>query len=120
MKDLTLTPMKFVNKGWGGELWVVNRDYCGKVLYFHKDKRLSWHYHIKKEEVFWLSSGKLRLLYNWDDDIEKAQETLLLPGSHFEIPVGLRHQMIALEDSILIEFSTHHEDSDSIKVIKGD
>ena len=33
---------------------------------------------------------------------------------------GTRHQMLALEDAELFEFSTQHFDSDSNRVIPGD
>ena len=55
-----------------------------------------------------------------DDDIEKANELILEPGQNFHVYRGLRHRMIALEDSELFEFSTEHFDSDSYRVIKGD
>lgn len=114
-------PIKEVSKGWGSEVWIVNNDqFCGKILYFEKDKRLSWHFHRLKSECFFLSSGKLLIKYGNDDDITQAQEEVLEPGECFDVPVGLRHQMIALEESYLFEFSTHHEDSDSIRIIKGD
>jgi len=41
-------------------------------------------------------------------------------GDKFHVPVGMRHQMYALEDTELFEFSTEHFDSDSIRVIPGD
>jgi quercetin dioxygenase-like cupin family protein len=41
-------------------------------------------------------------------------------GDIFHVPTGLRHRLLALEDSEIMEFSTHHEDSDSIRVEKGD
>jgi len=41
-------------------------------------------------------------------------------GDKFEVPVGLRHQMVALEDTELFEFSTQHFDEDSCRLIKGD
>ena len=47
-------------------------------------------------------------------------ETLLTPGDAFEIPRGRRHQMTALEDSELFEFSTEHFEDDSYRVEKGD
>jgi len=113
--------MKFVKKGWGHELWIVNKpEYCGKLLFFEKNKRCSWHFHKIKDEVFYLQSGKLLVKYSDDDDIEKAQEKTLEPGDNFYIKTGLRHQMIALEDSELFEFSTQHFDSDSNRIIKGD
>jgi len=45
---------------------------------------------------------------------------VLTPGEKFHIPVGMRHQMVALNDTELFEFSTQHFDSDSYRVIKGD
>lgn len=113
--------IKRVDKGWGYELWIANKpQYCGKLLHFEKGKRCSWHYHRIKEETFFLGNGEIRLLVGWDDDLTKAQEVLLNPGDRYEIPVGLRHQMIALQESDLYEFSTEHFDEDSIRVIKGD
>ena len=38
----------------------------------------------------------------------------------FAVPKGLRHQMEALEDSDLFEFSTHHDEADSIRISQGD
>ena len=113
--------MKYVKKGWGFERWIVNCEkYCGKLLFFNKDKRCSWHYHKIKDEVFYLQSGLMKVYYSDDDDLENAEEKLLVPGQNFHVYTGLRHQMIALEDSELFEFSTQHFDEDSYRVIKGD
>ena len=113
--------MKSVKKGWGHELWIVNKpEYCGKLLFFKKDKRCSWHHHKIKDEVFYLQSGKMIVKYSDDDDIEKAKEKILEPGQNFHIYIGLRHQMIALEDTELFEFSTQHFDEDSYRIKKGD
>jgi quercetin dioxygenase-like cupin family protein len=122
MSTLNKTPeMKFVKKGWGYEKWIVNKsEYCGKLLYFIRDKRCSWHYHELKDEVFYLQSGKMLVKFSDQDDITKAEELVLNPGDNFYIWRGLRHQMIALEDSELFEFSTEHFDSDSHRVLKGD
>ncbi len=113
--------IKFVSKGWGFEKWIVNNEeYCGKLLYFVKDKRCSWHYHKLKDEVFYVQSGKLLVKYSNNDDYEGANQLVLKPGDHFHVYRGLRHQMIALEDTELFEFSTQHFDSDSYRIIKGD
>jgi len=113
--------MKFVPKGWGFEKWIVNcEEYCGKLLYFVKDKRCSWHYHELKDEVFYVQSGKMKVLFSEQDDIEKADEIILSRGDNFHVYTGLRHQMIALEDTELFEFSTQHFDTDSYRIIKGD
>ena len=113
--------IKFVSKGWGFEKWIVNcEEYCGKLLYFVKGKRCSWHYHKLKEEVFYIQSGKIIVKYSDDDDIEKSDTQILEKGDNFHIYRGLRHQMIALEDTELFEFSTQHFDSDSHRILKGD
>lgn len=117
----TSSQIKFVPKGWGFEKWIVNNEeYCGKLLYFVKGKRCSWHYHVLKDEVFYLQSGEMIVKYSDDDDIEGAEELILKPGDNFHIYRGLRHQMIALQDSELFEFSTQHFDSDSHRIVKGD
>ena len=113
--------IKHVDKGWGHEKWIVNKEsYCGKLLYFNAGKKCSWHYHILKDEVFYLQSGKMLVKYSDGDDIEKAHELILEPGQNFHVYRGLRHRMIALEDSELFEFSTQHFDSDSHRIQKGD
>ena len=113
--------MKFVEKGWGHELWIVNKpEYCGKLLYFTEGKRCSWHYHKIKDEVFYLQSGKLLVKYSDEDSLDEAKEKVLEAGQNFHVYTGLRHQMIALEESELFEFSTEHFDSDSYRIEKGD
>ena len=117
----TSLPIKFVSKGWGFEKWIVNnKEYCGKLLYFVKGKKCSWHYHKLKDEVFYVQSGKLLVKYSNRDDYENANQLVLKPGDNFHVYRGLRHQMIALQDTELFEFSTQHFDEDSYRIIKGD
>ena len=113
--------MKLVTKGWGYEKWIVNKpEYCGKLLFFNKGKRCSWHYHKLKDEVFYLQTGKVVLKYSTEDDLDGSSSVILSAGDHFHVPIGLRHQMIAVEDSELFEFSTEHFDSDSYRIERGD
>jgi quercetin dioxygenase-like cupin family protein len=117
----TSLEIKFVPKGWGFEKWIVNCDrYCGKLLYFVKGKRCSWHYHRIKDEVFYVQSGKLLVKFSENDDISRAKEIVLNAGDNFHVYPSLRHQMIALEETELFEFSTQHFDSDSYRITKGD
>ena len=117
----TSLPIKLVPKGWGYEKWIVNTEkYCGKLLYFDQGKRCSWHYHKIKDEVFYIQTGKLLVKYSDDDDLENADEVILNQGDNFHVYAGLRHQMIALENTDMFEFSTQHFDSDSYRIIKGD
>jgi mannose-6-phosphate isomerase-like protein (cupin superfamily) len=117
----TSLPIKFVSKGWGFEKWIVNcAEYCGKLLYFVKDKKCSWHYHKLKDEVFYVQSGKILVKYSENDDLGGSREVVLSPGENFHVYSGLRHQMIALQDTELFEFSTQHLDEDSYRIVKGD
>ena len=113
--------IKFVPKGWGFEKWIVNgNEYCGKLLYFVKGGKCSWHYHILKDETFYIQSGKLILRYGECDDLANAYEIILNAGDKFHIYRELRHQMEALEDTQLFEFSTQHFDEDSYRLERGD
>ena len=58
--------------------------------------------------------------YSDGDNIKHAKELILETGENFHVYTGLRHQMIALENSELFEFSTQHFDEDSYRIIKGD
>ena len=75
-------------------------------------------YHILKDETFYIQSGKILLKYSESDT--PMFEKILVPEDSFHIYRGLRHQMIALEDTELFEFSTQHFDSDSHRLEKGD
>jgi|TARA_B100000513_G_C11853210_1_gene170115 quercetin dioxygenase-like cupin family protein len=118
---MTSSEIKIVPKGWGYEKWIVNTDeYCGKLLHFIKGKKCSWHYHKLKDETFYLQEGKLLVKYSDNDNLDEANEVILERGDKFHVYRGLRHQMFAMEDTDMFEFSTQHFDSDSHRIIKGD
>jgi len=114
---------KYVSKGWGYEKWLVNKtEYCGKLLFFFKNKKCSWHYHKLKDETFYIQSGKIKLFWSDDnnDDIKHANVRILEKGDIWHVHRGQRHQMVAIEDTELFEFSTEHFDEDSYRIEKGD
>ena len=118
---MTSSEIKIVPKGWGYEKWICNtEEYCGKLLHLIKGKKCSWHYHKIKDEVFYIQSGKILVKYSDDDSLDAAKERVLEKGDNFHVYTGLRHQMIALEDTELFEFSTQHFDEDSYRLLKGD
>lgn len=111
----------FKSKGWGGELWVVNtREYCGKILVFQSSRKCSWHYHKKKTETFHVLEGLVQILTGISNDLSMADSRFLSPGESLHIPVGIRHQIVAVEDSKVLEISTFHQEDDSYRLIKGD
>ena len=74
MKTPTTQEIKFVPKGWGYEKWIHNSKlYCGKLLFFVKGRKCSWHFHKLKDEVFYVQSGKILVRYGETDDINKSK-----------------------------------------------
>ena len=104
-----MTKHKEVQKAWGKETWIVNRDYCGKKLVLKKGFRCSIHYHKKKDETFYIIKGKVLM------ETDGKKQTML-PGDSIHITPMLKHRFTGLENSEIMEFSTHHEDEDSYRV----
>jgi quercetin dioxygenase-like cupin family protein len=100
-----------VQKTWGKEIWMANTElYCGKMLHVTKGRRCSMHYHENKDETFYFAEGRLLLEVEGDKFLVKKGDSpvRLLPGA--------KHRFSALEDSVIIEISTHHKDSDSYRI----
>lgn len=109
-----------VPKGWGHELIIVNTPkYCGKILHFHAGGKFSMHYHLLKEETWYIASGRFRFLYI-DTKDATIYETTLSVGDVVTNYVGQPHQIICEEEGDIFETSTEHFDSDSYRVFKGD
>jgi mannose-6-phosphate isomerase-like protein (cupin superfamily) len=115
------SPIHVEPKGWGREVWIANNtQYCGKILEIRKGKRCSLHFHKVKTESFYLRSGHLRLRVKESASAAVVREFDLYQGECMDVSPGLVHQMEALEDSELFEFSTQHFESDSYRIVKGD
>jgi mannose-6-phosphate isomerase-like protein (cupin superfamily) len=109
-----------VPKGWGEELIIENNEmYCGKLLIFKKGCRFSMHYHLIKDETWYVDKGEF--IYRWiDTESAETIEQKLKPGDVVRQRVGQPHQLIALTDGTVFEVSTQHFDEDSYRVVKGD
>lgn len=106
----------YVEKSWGHEDWIWNGRYCGKKLFVEKNKECSFHYHKIKDEVIYLESGKVLLTYGWDEDLNFAATLTMTPDMAFHVPPGMWHKFRGLEESTLLEFSTHHSDKDVVRL----
>ena len=109
-----------VPKGWGEELIIENNDmYCGKLLIFKEGCKFSMHYHLIKDETWYVNEGEF--IYRWiDTDTAETIEQKLKVGDVVRQRVGQPHQLIALTDGVVFEVSTQHFDEDSYRIIKGD
>ena len=107
-------------KAWGHELWIINNElYCGKLLVFKKDKEFSMHFHLLKDEAWYISKGQF--LYKFiDTKTATIKEMIVSVGDCIHLIPGQPHQMLALtEGATIFEVSTQHFDSDSYRVIPG-
>ena len=101
-------------KGWGWEDWIVNNElYCGKILHFKKRKRCSLHYHKIKDETFYIQKGEILLEVGY-------KYKYMNKGDYFRITPGNAHRITAIKTTDILEISTHHEESDSYRIEKGD
>jgi len=109
-----------VPKGWGEELIIENNEmYCGKLLIFKKGCKFSMHYHLIKDETWYVNEGEF--IYRWiDTELAETIEQKLKVGDVVRQRVGQPHQLIALTDGVVFEVSSQHFDEDSYRVVKGD
>ena len=120
MKQIEFLKGDYHPKGWGGEIWLVNNDkYCGKLLKFDAGASFSDHYHVVKEETWFVLDGEFEL---WHYDLTNADRlvTKLGPGDVAHIPPSTPHQLTALRAGTIIEISTTHDETDSYRIGKGD
>ena len=109
-----------VPKGWGEEIIIENNElYCGKILIFDAGCKFSMHYHMDKDETWWVEYGEF--IYRWiDTETADVHEVKLEEGDVVRQRPGQPHQLEAISNGRVFEVSTHHEDTDSYRVIKGD
>jgi mannose-6-phosphate isomerase-like protein (cupin superfamily) len=109
--------MNYVSKPWGWELWICNSEkYCGKKLFIKQGHWLSYHHHEIKDEVLFVESGCMWMTYGSDE--KNFVSIKMEPGFAFHVEPGLRHQMQAIQDTLILEFSTQHFDSDSYRTTR--
>ena len=98
-----------------------------------KGKKCSFHYH-QKDETFYIQEGKLKVWYSFDDNFPEESGcaiwdnrdstqrgiVVLEKGDTFYVKPPMRHRMMGLEDTLVLEFSTKHSDSDTIRIIKSE
>jgi mannose-6-phosphate isomerase-like protein (cupin superfamily) len=94
-----------VEKPWGHELiWARTDRYVGKILHIKAGEALSLQYHRMKDETIMVLTGRMQLVYFAEGEEPKSRD--LTPREPFHVAPGLRHRMIAIEDTDVLEVST--------------
>ena len=85
-----------VPKGWGDEIIIENNEmYCGKLLRFKQGAKFSMHYHMIKDETWYVDKGEF--IYRWiDTETAETNEQYLKIGDTVRQRPGQPHQLVAL------------------------
>jgi mannose-6-phosphate isomerase-like protein (cupin superfamily) len=115
MNNIELAKKKRVKNtrtGWGNELEIHNGDgYCGRLLTVEQGKKSSFHYHLKKNETFYVLNGVLEIELSFDLN---SKTTVLHEGECIDIPRYVLHRFKATKDSTVLEISTYDDGEDDI------
>ena len=99
-----------MEKVWGHEEWIANTaKYCGKRFLLKKGYQSSLHYHLEKDETFYVDKSKVLLGLD-------REKIIMNPGDSQRILPKHMHRFSGLEESIIYEFSTHHNDDDVVRL----
>ena len=117
---------------WGYQLRMVNevgtgdgdKGYCGKLMVLTNTKPGSMHYHEVKRETFVVLSGEVCVVVAHYPELEEEIEDgpwesshFLYPGDTLTLDPDTEHRMWAeVVPSVVLEVSTHDEDSDTYRV----
>jgi len=106
-KNFSNSPhVKKIDKPWGWEIhWTpANLPYMGKVLHVAAGKRLSLQFHDKKQETWYMMTGRAKVV--WDNDKGELIETELEYGKGYTCCIGQRHRLVGITDCDILEVST--------------
>jgi mannose-6-phosphate isomerase-like protein (cupin superfamily) len=94
-----------VDKPWGHEfIWAKTSCYVGKILHVRAGEALSLQFHRVKDETVMVLTGRLKFEFFVEGAEPSVRE--LGPREPFHVAAGLRHRMIAIEDTDVLEVST--------------
>ncbi len=109
-----------IEKGWGHEVIIWNSEkYCGKILVFKQNAKFSMHFHMIKDETWYIQDGEFNLLWIDPENAQRYNRNMS-SGMTVHIPPGSMHQLECVSKSgSIFEVSTQHFDSDSYRILPG-
>ena len=82
-----------------------------KILIIAPNKRLSWQYHHRRNEIWKVVSGEIKVVTS-QDDIER-KEKILKEGDEIRLSKGERHRIIGTDDYAVVAEIWIHTDKDN-------
>lgn len=104
-------------KRWSEEkgefVQISHREDIGHLAFFELKKGhvRGNHYHEKKEEVFYIISGKIRAIFVDIDSAEK-EEQILTKGDKIKVDTRTGHIFLGIEDAFVVEYSPQYYDKE--------
>jgi len=115
MEKVTLERLSDTRDIPGAKRWAEERGEFVQVAYKEEMRHLAVfeirkgfsrgnHYHEKKEEIFYIFSGKVKVVSMDMDTLEKG-EVILEKGDKLRLKPRCGHIFTALEDTLVVEYS---------------
>jgi dTDP-4-dehydrorhamnose 3,5-epimerase-like enzyme len=92
---------------------ISHREDIGHLAFFELKKGhvRGNHYHEKKEEVFYIISGKVRAIF-FDIDSSEKEEQILTRGDKIKVATRIGHIFLGIEDALVVEYSPQYYDKE--------
>ncbi len=130
MKKVTIEKVPENKDLDGVKRWEADNGEFVQISYGEVIRHIAWftirkdfwrgmHYHEKKEEFFYVISGKIRAVFI-DLDTKEQEEHLLMKGDKLRIEPRCWHIFYGMEDASVVEYSPQFYDKgDAPKVNMG-
>ena len=116
-KTAWISNSRFESKPWGDtHVWQSHSNIHGKVITLHAGNRTSLKYHKLKNEVFYVFSGTVRVMYGDSKTLNKPEKhpyhTKIIKATDvLHIQSECPYRLEALEDAVIVEIGDRIEDN---------
>ncbi len=130
MDKVTLEKLPLTRDLPGAKRWLEERGEFIQIAFQEEIRHLALfeikegffrgnHYHEKKEEIFYVFQGKIKAVF-LDMDNQEREEVILEKGNKIRFNPRTGHIFMALEDTLVVEYSPQVFDpEDNYKINLG-
>ena len=109
-----------IEKSWGREELITNESYCMKLLVYTRRIASSLHYHERKHETFFVSSGVFEL-ERWGNLTGEVKSYMrLVPGDRVILPPRTPHRIRCEIEGLIVEASTRDDPDDCVRIERSE
>ena len=127
MDKIVADRLPCTREGTGAKRWTEERGEFVQISYREEIRHLALfeikrsfsrggHYHERKEEIFFVASGKIKARF-LDLDTQEKAERIFEKGDRLRLRPRCAHLFIGVEDSLIVEYSPQFFDpEDSYRI----